>query len=496
MPKIGLAGGSYTTQSPIADSSRTINWYPERIESGRGKSGAVLYPTPGLSVAVAVGAGPMRGSHVAPDGRVFTVSGDSLYEIDSAMSIATGAALGAMATDNRQCSIASGTYQTVILSSGRGYIYDRNADTFAIIADVDFPGNLPGVKALKIFYVDSFFFVLADNYQFYISSPNDATAWAAIDTSRIEFVANKPVTMFLDHRDVYIFMTKRGQALYNSGAADFPFTESPNGLIEYGTSSPDSIIKMDNSMFMLGENDDGGGLALRFNGFNPQRVSDHGFEHRVQRYIKSGWQGIPIDISLATSWSYQLEGHQFWVVNIPGAETSLVYDANMKLWHEWAYFNIATGRYEPHRAINHIYAFNKHLVGDRELGILYELDNETYTDNGAMIRRLRQHPHINAEGHRVPHRKLQIDIEPGVGLDAAIDALGYDPQLTLQYSDDGGKNFDNERSISIGKRGEFQTKIIYRDLGSTDQSRVYRLIATDPVPFRLIEGYLDIGVGS
>jgi hypothetical protein len=48
LSRIKLAGGSYTSQSVNADAQRTVNLYPERIESGDGNSDVVLYPSPGL----------------------------------------------------------------------------------------------------------------------------------------------------------------------------------------------------------------------------------------------------------------------------------------------------------------------------------------------------------------------------------------------------------------------------------------------------------------
>lgn len=482
MAKTGLVGGSYTTQSIKADSSRTINWYPEQIESGRGLSGAALYPTPGLSVFCTIGSGPWRGSHYI-NGRLICVSGNKVYEVDR---VGSTTLLGIVDNDLRQCSISSNTYQTLIISAGKGYIIQAGA--LAIITDADFPGNINGVRALKGDYVDGYFFVLADNNTFSISALNDGTAWAAIDTSAIEVSANKLQSMIMDHKLVYVAGSRIIQPLYNSGNPAFPFDPVPSGVIEKGISAPDTFAKLDNTFMFLVEDDRGAGTVARISGFLPQRVSDHGIEHQIQRAIKAG-----VAINNSVAWSYQTEGHEFYMLNIPGMETTPCYDTITKLWHERAWWNQAQGKYEAHRGINHVYAFDKHLVGDRELGLLYEMDIETYTDNGAIIRRLRRHPQISAGGKRVPHNRLQIFMDTGVGLDVASTAAGYDPQLTLQYSDDAGKTFTNEQSVSIGKIGEWMADVEFRGLGSTEVSRVYQLIGTDPVPYRLMESYLDVG---
>jgi len=489
MPKTGLAGGSYTTQSRIADSSRTINLYPELIESARGPAGAVLYSTPGYTLFATGLAGFSRG-HFNFNGRLYTVAGNTVYELNPS----TGAiltTLGIIDSDSQQCTIFSNRYQIMILSAGKGYVITPADNVLTLIADVDFPGNLPNTRAIDGDYEDGYGFVLADNNFFYISSLNDFTAWDQIDTSTIQFFSEKLRAMLIDHREVFVFARPKGQVLYNSGDPDFPFTPVAQGLIEYGVTAIDTLIKSDNSFIFLGEGMDGSGIVYRVSGYDPRRISDHGVEHRIQRALKAG-----NNLDLSVAWSYQIEGHSFYVLNIPGMDTCPVYDGATKLWHEIAWWNVNTGLYEPHRGINHIYINGKHLIGDRALGKIYELDLETYTDNGDIIRRVRQHPQITADGRRLVHDRLRILMDTGVGLNVAEDQPGYDPQLMMEYSDDGGITFENLQSTSIGKIGEYDIDVEFPGLGSTNLSRVYRLIGTDPVPYRFIESYLNPRLGA
>lgn len=50
MTRIKLTGGSYESQSVNADCQRTVNWYPEKIESGDGNTDVALYPSPGTKL--------------------------------------------------------------------------------------------------------------------------------------------------------------------------------------------------------------------------------------------------------------------------------------------------------------------------------------------------------------------------------------------------------------------------------------------------------------
>jgi len=57
---------------------------------------------------------------------------------------------------------------------------------------------------------------------------------------------------------------------------------------------------------------------------------------------------------------------------------------------------------------------------------------------------------------------------------------GYDPQLMLSWSDDHGRNWSSERSVSMGKTGEYRKRLKFWRLGQA-RDRVYRITISDPV---------------
>lgn len=80
----GFVGPTYVLDSVNVDCQRSINLYPEVIESGTGKGAqrAYLKSTPGLRKILEVGNGPIRLVHVDSIGRVFVVSGNQLFLIE------------------------------------------------------------------------------------------------------------------------------------------------------------------------------------------------------------------------------------------------------------------------------------------------------------------------------------------------------------------------------------------------------------------------------
>ena len=72
---------------------------------------------------------------------------------------------------------------------------------------------------------------------------------------------------------------------------------------------------------------------------------------------------------------------------------------------------------------------------------------------------------------------LQVVFEQGTGL---ITGQGSDPQVMMQYSDDGGKTWSHEKWRSIGSIGRYKHRSIWRRLGQF-RSRIFRWVIADPV---------------
>ncbi len=99
----------------------------------------------------------------------------------------------------------------------------------------------------------------------------------------------------------------------------------PGALIETGGAATFAQARADNSVFWIGQDERGGRMAWRSNGYTPQRVSTHAVETDLSSYTAA-------QIASLVSWSYQDSGHLFWVLYIPGSSWSWVYDVGEGLW--------------------------------------------------------------------------------------------------------------------------------------------------------------------
>jgi hypothetical protein len=391
------------------------------------------------------------------------VSGNRLYKLDTAYAATL---LGTIAGTGPVSMSDNGT-QLFVAANGPSYIYNATTNVFAPITDPDFPG------AVTVGFLDGYFVFNEPNSQkVWVTSLLDGLSVDPLDFASAEGSPDGLISLIVDHREAWLFGTNSVEVWYDAGNADFPLQRIQGAFNEIGCIAPYSVAKLDNSLFWLGADARGRGVVYRANGYTGQRVSTHAVEWQIQQYG---------NLSDALAYTYQQDGHSFYVLIFPTANTTWVYDAATQAWHERAGWN--NGSFTRHRS-NCQMAFNSEvIVGDFENGNIYAFDLDDYSDNGQIqkwLRSWRALPTGQNNLKRTAHHSLQLDVETGVGLNVG---QGSDPEVMLRWSDDGGHTWSNYHTASIGKIGEYYRRVFWRRLGMTLKlrDRVYELSMTDPV---------------
>lgn len=464
--KIPFVGPSYQARSLNASAQRALNCYLE-VDQQNERAPQALYGTPGLLLRFTLGDAPVRGC-IAQGAFSYWVAGDSVYKV-SASYVAT--LLGTIGTSTGQVGMASNGTEVLIVDGVGGWLATTSALTQ--IVDVDFP---VGVKQAA--YQDGYFIVTGDGTQkFYINeTPNAGTNWNGADFASAEGSPDNTIGLISAHRELWLFGTGSAEVWVDTGNTDFPFERSGNTFIETGCAAAGTIAKMDNTVFWLGQDERGGPMVYRAEGYTPKRISNHAIEQAMQGYSS---------YSDAFAYTYQILGHSFYVVTFPTGDATWFYDVASGLWFEWSWRDPNTNTDHRHRSNCHVYFNEEHLVGDWETGKVYALDVDTYDDNGDAIRRLRATQCIDGQGVRNFYEEVIVDMETGVG--TAI-GQGVNPLLMLRYSNDGGHTWSNIKTKSMGVSGEYAKRVNFGPTGS-GRNRVWEISCTDPVKWAVFGAY-------
>jgi hypothetical protein len=509
--KTPILGSTYVARSVNAADSRMVNLFPELVPEG-GKEPAFLQRAPGLRRLASIGTGPIRGLWQF-GGYGYAVSGNKLYKIDTSW---TATELGGVSGSGPVSMSDNGT-QLFVAANGPSYIYNSTTNVFQQILDEDFPG------AVTVGYLDGYFVFNEPNSQkIWVTSLLDGLSIEPLDFASAEGSPDGLVSLVVSNREIWLFGTNSTEVWYDAGTADFPLQRIQGASNELGCAAAYSVAKMDNTVFWLGADARGRGMVYRANGYVGQRVSTHAVEWHIQQYG---------NLSDAIGYTYQQDGHSFYVLIFPQANTTWVYDLATQAWHERAGWN--NGDFTRHRS-NCQMSFNDEIVvGDYENGNIYAFDLDVYADDGQIqkwLRSWRALPTMQNTLRRTTQHALQLDCETGVGLNEAPNAADlYDsevllgailteagdflitesgdyiyaqqsnlmtmiPRAMLRWSDDGGHTWSNEHWKSMGQIGQFGFRTIWRRLGMTlkIRDRVYEVSGTDPVKIAIMGAELVI----
>ena len=410
--KTPILGSSYVARSVNAADARMVNLFPEAIPEG-GKEPGFLNRAPGLRFLAAMGDGPIRGLWQF-NGYGYAVSGETLYKIDT---LWNATVIGTVAGSSGPVSISDNGTQMFVACNGPSYIYNSLTLEFKQIDDPDFPG------AVTVGYLDGYFVFNEPNSQrLWITSLLDGTSIDPLDFASAEGAPDGLVAVLVDHREVWLFGTNSVEVWYDSGGADFPLSPVQGAFNEVGCIAPYSVAKLDNGIFWLGADARGRGIVYRANGYTAQRMSTHAVEWQIQQYG---------NLADAVAYTYQQDGHAFYVLIFPSANTTWVFDVATSLWHERAAF--INGAFTRHRSNCQMSFNNEIVVGDHELGNIYAFDLDVFSDAGAAqkwLRSWRALPTGTNDLKRSAHHSLQLDAETG-----AIAADVTTPITILDLSD-------------------------------------------------------------
>ena len=351
----------------------------------------------------------------------------------------------------------------------------------------------------------------------------DGTSIDPLSFASAEASPDNVVSLIVDHKEIWIFGNNSTEVWYDAGQPDYPLAPIQGAFIETGCAAPYSVAKMDSSVFWLGTDARGAGMVYRARGYQPQRISTHAIEYAIQSYST---------ISDAIAYTYQQDGHMFYVLTFPTANVTWVYDASTQMWHQRGYVSETTGQLNRHTPTCMATLGTRVYVGHDtlpEIGFYdFSYFNNEFTNarRQVWLRSWRALPSDANNLKRTAQHSLQLDCEAGTSIFAipAQAAPGVqgppwevltsngtiynvtNPSVlssngtaylfqnaefaiqrrpvsngemiaSLRWSDDGGHTWSNLHATSMGFEGQTGRRVIWRRLGMTQKlrDRVYEV---------------------
>lgn len=530
--QIPFVGPTYNGRSNSIDSSRSVNFY---VEMDRNNSNPVaMIGTPGTSLWKRVGSEPIRALYKFGD-YLYVVSGSSFYRVDSS---GNSSLVGSLNTnkgvvrieDNGIAAKGVGGNQLLVIDTTYGYIYDYVSNTIQVHPSDNFPTPVKTVS-----YIDGYFIVSSGSMGITTSELYDGTTFNGLAIAAAIATPDGIQSIINIHQQLFIVKEYSTEVWYNTGTATqdgSPFARVSGAVMDYGTSSPYSVARGNNSVFFLATQRLGSGSGafvgvVELNGYTPQIISPQSITYQISK----------LNTETAEAYCYSDEGHTFYVLTFPDDNITFCYDTTTKMWHERSTYTkkehvqfaadgtptvLSSLPFSKNRHLSSCYVnfAGRHLVGDYRTGNIYEMSSAYYSDNGEPLVSTRTTQILFDKDDKTDIfiSKLQVDGEVGVGDQSVygdISAIGYiadgsliadgsyyagaevlrdsegsNPEAFLSWSNDSGNTWSNEYAASMGRTGEYETRMLWRRIGLA-KNRVFRLRISAPVKKVITSAYVE-----
>lgn len=459
-----LFGIGFQGKSPVVTTKRLQNVYLEYRQQGE-KSQVVAFGTPGLRLFSAPSIYPTRGKSILFNDLIYLVQNNTFWEVNNA---GTATIRGTLSTSSGFVSMAQNGFSIIIVDGTNIYYYNPTTLTFSTSVSGGQPTSPTTVTFLKGYYL-----VTKGNTGQYNrdSLYNTGPNWlgGALDFAVAESSPDNLVRVTNDHDQLILLGVSTTEFHGASPDPNEPFVRIEGVTAKWGLAAIGSLVEFDNSIAFLGKNNEGQVTVIRFNGYQPQRISTSDLESVINKYaVKADARG----------YSYMLNGHPMYVLSFPSAGYSWLYDGSTGAWSPLKSYNIT--RHKTEFSVDYL---DKTIVTDYANGNLYVLDELTYTDNGDIIEREIIGEHWDSPDlEREPIYLIRADMETGVGL---VSGQGENPQIMLAYSKDRGRTWSSERWRPFGRIGEYRARVDWNRFGQSDHW-TFKLRETDPVHFCIL----------
>lgn len=387
-------------------------------------------------------------------------------------------------TGTKRCIFANNGSKLVIINGdGNVLIYDTETD---LITEATDP-YLVDENIKSVSYVNSQFIYTSD-FNFIVSDVNQPDNIFSLNFGSAESHPDKIVRGYVYNSFFYAFGERTIEMFSNTGRGNPPFERMNGSILSIGLAAKNSLAHTDKALYFLADDQ----KVYRTFGGQHQEVSSKSIVRQIQKLNK---------IDDATAFTFSIDGYNFYAITFP--ESRKTFCLNEEYGSD-GWFELNSGDYTDEFFVENTYnvgsfleIFNKRIMCDLKNGRLFELDPDTYTNDGKPILRERITHTIDSsvlgiKGKKLQAKNIELIMEKGVG---NIIGDGEDPKVILDVSYDGGQTWKHISFLKIGRFGETTIKV-EAPIHDKFYTLQLRIRVNDPVYIALFSVVIDLRIAG
>lgn len=344
----------------------------------------------------------------------------------------------------------------VVLSDGT-FLYKIDVMNPTTITKIDLPHEpnnpngveiTPGALAysngrIVVQCKDTDFFMYSDLYAFTFDDLNFQKAEAYADI--IEFLC-------VSNNLLYVFGKTSVQVYQPSSDSVTPFISSPNNAIGIGILNENSVQVLADRVFFIGSGETGAFKVYQMQGNQLEVISTPAIERQIARIFN------PLTEN-SQSWSE--DGHVFVAWSFNNSNETYVYDSATTMWHTRVYkdsLNL-TKPWNLRNAKMNLKNFAWFVRGNDLVEFIEDKVPQQTNVDLDIVKRLRVEI---PTGFKAIIKSIRVKCNTGY---LAGRTATKQPELSLRFSRDNGKTFNNTMRKTLGNVGAYNTEVKIHNLG-------------------------------
>lgn len=396
---------------------------------------------------------------------LYSVFGNKIYKNGSALSPTLASTTG-LCDFTETSAIAATPY--LAMNDGLSLYLIKSDDTVTTVSDLDYPTSL---NLGQVLFFDGYIFVAQSNGRIWNSANEDPTSWNALSFINAQRFPDNLIAIARQNDIIVAFGEWSTEFFFNAGTAApaSPLQRLDQGALQIGCASKDTLMQNENFVIWVARAQTGGYTVQKLDGItNLQRISDSPLE----RFLNAEGSSL----TGAYSYAFRASGHFYYVLTLPTANRTFVYDIENDHWTEWQ--SGSSGRFSYVQATQHQ---GVEYIQHESNGKIYTVEQEVYTDDGTPIEILIQ---TNPVDFNTQNRKFYSRFEL-VGDQQDEDAFVY-----VQYTDDNYITYSYPRVLDLSA---YRTRLV--NLG-TSRRRAWKITNNSNTPFRLEAYEVEFTLGE
>ena len=443
--KINILNGVYTCKNTDYKTSYPVNMIP--VVQDTGVSAGYLRPVEGI-LKTGVGVGLSRGA-INWNNQHFRVMGSNLCLVSDRWQVTI---IGDVGDDRKNVSFAYSFDRLAIASAGKLYYYDGN--TLDQVTDTDLG------TVLDVVWIDGYFFTT--DGEFIVSTDiKDATKINPFSYEASELDPDPINSLIKLRNELYVVNRYTIEVFSNANAGYFPFKVIRGAQIQRGALGTFCSVVYENSIAFLGSSkNEAPSIYLGLNA-STAKISTREIDELLLNYSEEALAGTVME-------TINDKGHALLWIRLP--DRTLVYDllASQQLGEPvWHIMTSSARGFEPYRARDVIWCYDKWQVADTKTKNLGILDNNSSHHFGEVVRWEFGTKIVYNESKGALFKSLELVALTGR-------SQGFeDPVISTSYSLDG-RAWSQEKFIKVGKLGDRLKRLVWWRQGHMKNFRMQR----------------------